>query len=72
METIWLTESFIILAIIVVAILYSSVGHGGASGYLAVMAFFGGCAWRNAPDGFDFEHFRRVNRRFSILSARLF
>ncbi len=30
---------FIILAIFIVAILYSSVGHGGASGYLAVMAF---------------------------------
>lgn len=28
----------IILAIFIVAILYSSVGHGGASGYLAVMA----------------------------------
>jgi uncharacterized protein len=28
----------ILLAIFVVAILYSSVGHGGASGYLAVMA----------------------------------
>jgi hypothetical protein len=28
----------IVLAIFVVAILYSSVGHGGASGYLAVMA----------------------------------
>lgn len=28
-----------VLAIFVVAILYSSVGHGGASGYLAVMAF---------------------------------
>ncbi len=39
METIWLTEFFIISAIFVVAILYSSVGHGGASGYLAVMAF---------------------------------
>ncbi len=30
--------SLIILAIFIVAILYSSVGHGGASGYLAVMA----------------------------------
>ena len=30
----------IILAIFVVAVMYSSVGHGGASGYLAVMAFF--------------------------------
>ncbi|MEJ7624086.1 MAG: sulfite exporter TauE/SafE family protein [Pyrinomonadaceae bacterium] len=29
----------IILAIFAVAVLYSSVGHGGASGYLAVMAF---------------------------------
>lgn len=28
----------IIIAILLVAILYSSVGHGGASGYLAVMA----------------------------------
>lgn len=31
----------IIAAIFVVAVLYSSVGHGGASGYLAVMAFSG-------------------------------
>jgi uncharacterized membrane protein YfcA len=31
---------FIILAIFIVAVLYSSVGHGGASGYLAVMALF--------------------------------
>src|SRR5678815_5345223 len=28
----------IIFAIFIVAVLYSSVGHGGASGYLAVMA----------------------------------
>lgn len=34
------TTSLMIAAIFVVAILYSSVGHGGASGYLAVMAFF--------------------------------
>jgi hypothetical protein len=32
------TAIFIILAIFIVAALYSSVGHGGASGYLAVMA----------------------------------
>jgi uncharacterized membrane protein YfcA len=32
-------ELLIILAIFIVAVLYSSVGHGGASGYLAVMAF---------------------------------
>lgn len=33
-----LTAFLIILAIFIVAVLYSSVGHGGASGYLAVMA----------------------------------
>jgi len=33
------SEILIILAVFVVAVLYSSVGHGGASGYLAVMAF---------------------------------
>jgi len=31
-------EILIILAVFAVAVLYSSVGHGGASGYLAVMA----------------------------------
>lgn len=29
------------LAIFVIALLYSSVGHGGASGYIAVMSLFG-------------------------------
>lgn len=33
-------QLLIILAIFVVAFLYSSVGHGGASGYLAIMALF--------------------------------
>src|SRR4051794_19946155 len=33
------TAMLIIGAVFVVAVLYSSVGHGGASGYLAVMAF---------------------------------
>src|SRR5687768_13691259 len=32
-------QLIIIAAVFVVAVLYSSVGHGGASGYLAVMAF---------------------------------
>ncbi len=36
-----LTTLSIILAIFIVAVLYSSVGHGGASGYLAVVAFLG-------------------------------
>ncbi len=33
-------EVLILAAIFFVAVLYSSVGHGGGSGYLAVMAFF--------------------------------
>jgi len=40
-----MVESAIIFAIFTIAILYSSVGHGGASGYLAVMAF-----WAVAPE----------------------
>lgn len=32
---------FLLLLITIMAVLYSSVGHGGASGYLAAMAFFG-------------------------------
>ena len=35
------TSLFFYSSIVVAAILYSSVGHGGASGYLAVMALFG-------------------------------
>src|SRR6478609_5724943 len=35
------TAVLVILAIFAVALMYSSVGHGGASGYLAVMAFLG-------------------------------
>ncbi len=33
-------QIIIVFAIFVVALLYSSVGHGGASGYLALMALF--------------------------------
>jgi uncharacterized membrane protein YfcA len=35
------TLILLLLAIFAVAVMYSSVGHGGASGYLAVMAFMG-------------------------------
>jgi hypothetical protein len=31
----------LLICILIVAILYSSVGHGGASGYIAVLALFG-------------------------------
>lgn len=42
-------EISIVLAIFVVAVLYSSVGHGGASGYLAVMALLGVSAGVTRP-----------------------
>lgn len=42
-------ELWIVPAIFLVAILYSSVGHGGASGYLAVMALFGVAAVVTRP-----------------------
>lgn len=35
------TLALLTLAIFVVALFYASVGHGGASGYIAVMALFG-------------------------------
>jgi len=34
-------EYFFLISLLAVAFLYSSVGHGGASGYLALMALFG-------------------------------
>jgi uncharacterized protein len=42
-------EIFIVLAVFFVAILYSSVGHGGASGYLAVMGLIGVAAAVSRP-----------------------
>ncbi len=35
-----LTEIAFLILVVVVAFLYASVGHGGASGYLAIMALF--------------------------------
>jgi uncharacterized membrane protein YfcA len=35
-----INEILIILLLFIVAILYSSVGHGGASGYIAILALF--------------------------------
>jgi uncharacterized protein len=37
----WLQLTLIIASLVVVAFLYSSVGHAGASGYIAVMTLFG-------------------------------
>lgn len=42
-------EILVVFAVFAVAILYSSVGHGGASGYLAVMALLGVSATVTRP-----------------------
>ncbi len=34
-------EVFFLISLFIVAFFYSSIGHGGASGYLAIMALFG-------------------------------
>jgi uncharacterized membrane protein YfcA len=34
-------EAFFLLSLFIIAFFYSSIGHGGASGYLAIMALFG-------------------------------
>jgi uncharacterized protein len=36
-----MTEIYLLLAIGLIAFIYSSVGHGGASGYLAIMVLYG-------------------------------
>lgn len=41
MNTALIMTVFVAILILVVALLYSTVGHAGASGYLAVMALFG-------------------------------
>lgn len=40
LEVVYQNAGLLIFALFIMAFLYSSVGHGGASGYLAVMAIF--------------------------------
>ena len=55
MDLSWIELSILLTAIAVVALLYSSVGHGGATGYLAAMSLLGvaptlarpGALWMN-------------------------
>lgn len=48
-ESFQTAEILIVVAVFLVAVLYSSVGHGGASGYLGVMALFGVAAAVTRP-----------------------
>lgn len=62
-------SAFLLAAVAAVAFLYSAVGHGGATGYLAVAALFGlapavarpGALWMNCfVAGIAFWRFRRA------------
>jgi uncharacterized protein len=52
-----IAEIILIFAIFAVAVLYSSVGHGGASGYLAVLALFGIAATVTRPTSLSLNLF---------------
>ena len=58
------------LLMAVAAALYSSVGHGGASAYLAIMALVLGGAGDDAADRAGAEPRRRRARRGALRSAR--
>ena len=55
------TALLLALLILLVAVLYSSVGHGGASGYLAVMALVGAVV-----GAFMVRHPERLSMGFTI------
>lgn len=68
MDLSWI-ELLLLTAIAVVALLYSSVGHGGATGYLAAMSLLGvsltlarpGALWMNVfVASVAFWRFRRA------------
>src|ERR1044072_6300512 len=65
-------DILIILAIFVVAVLYSSVGHGGASGYLAVMAFLAVAPDITRPTAFVLNVFVASIAAFQFIRAGYF
>jgi uncharacterized protein len=65
-------EILIVLAVFIVALLYSSVGHGGASGYLAVMALFGVAAAVTRPTALILNVFVASIAAFQFYRAKHF
>jgi len=65
-------ELGILAAILVVAILYSSVGHGGASGYLAIMALFAVDPALTKPTAFMLNVFVASIGTWQFYKARYF
>src|ERR1035437_2514152 len=62
----------IIAGIFIVAVLYSSVGHGGASGYLAVMAFLAVAPEITRPTAFVLNVFVASIAAFQFIRAGYF
>lgn len=62
----------IILAIFIVAVLYSSVGHGGASGYLAVMALLSAPPLQTRPSALVLNLFVASIGTFQFARAGFF
>ncbi|MBA2736164.1 MAG: sulfite exporter TauE/SafE family protein, partial [Pyrinomonadaceae bacterium] len=65
-------DVLIVPAIFIVAVLYSSVGHGGASGYLAVMALFGISAALTRPTSLTLNLFVASIAFFQFYRAKFF
>lgn len=65
-------ETTLILAIFLVAVLYSSVGHAGASGYLAIMALINVTAEVSRPTALVLNVFVAVIATFQFYRAGFF
>ena len=64
--------SFLFVAVGIIAFLYSSVGHAGASGYIAVMALWGLAATTIRPDCPYSKYSRRNDWLVSVLESWTF
>jgi uncharacterized protein len=65
-------EMLVIVAVFVVAVLYSSVGHAGASGYLAIMTLLGVSALQTRPTALILNIFVAAIASFQFYRAKFF
>src|SRR5215212_11756184 len=72
MEAEFLSQILIVAAVFGVAVLYSSVGHAGASGYLAVMALLSVGANVSRPTALVLNIFVAVIAAFQFYRAGFF
>ena len=72
METEFSSQILIVLSVFLVAVLYSSVGHAGASGYLAVMALLSVAPGATRPTALVLNIFVAVIAAFRFYRAGFF